>query len=320
MNTYAPYTFNEVNIIQAHGQPNQVYLNSAIFNYWVRSLFQRLTSIFEWTVPDTWLGPNKDFFNYLLFSIGFVGVVNSEEFGYIFQPCTLGPERNIFYQPNNFIITNPYSEKISKTYTCGVDGDLLKLTPDYQSVCDLIEVYATRLAHLYTAINTSLLNCRNPRILGARSKTGAQALKIVQDKIYSGDPFAILDTKILYPDAKTKDDVLFDLNPVSAKENFITTDLLENEKTILKEFDNAVGITNLDDKRERLVTAEAEVQMQNSTASAFVWFDCLKDSIENIKKIFPDITLDVKLRFSSNIKEETGGEDNVPGSGDFERN
>lgn len=320
---YQPYTFQEQNLIQAHGQPNLMYLNSAIFDYWYRILFQRLTSVFEWTVPDEWLGTNKDFFNYVLFTLGFMGVFYNDKYGYIFQPCSFGSGRSIYRQPTSFIVTNPYDDSISGEYECGVDGDFLKITPDFLSpTVDLINFYASRLALVYTSINTSLLNCRNPRIFGARSKTGAQALKIVQDKVYSGDPFVILDTKILYPDAKTKDDVLFDIQPTSAKENYITDMLLEDEKTILKEFDNAVGITNLDEKKERLVTSEAEVQMQNSTASAFVWYDCLKDSIANIKEVFPDIKLDVNLRFNNQDIEETtkGGESDVSGSSDTQRN
>ena len=324
MNTYAPYDFNDINIAQAHGQPNQVYLDSAIFKYWCRSLYQRMTSIFEWTVPESWQGKNKDFFNWLLFAQGYVGIINSEDYGYIFQPCQPGADRNIFYQVNSFIITNPYDSKISREYKKGVDIEILELTPDYMGVFDIIHHFASRLSYLYTAVNTSLLVCRNPRILASRSKTGAQALKIAMDKIISGDPFIIFDQQIMWPDAKTKEDALFDINPTPAKENYITTMLLEDEKTILKEFDSSVGIMNLDSsdgKKERLVTSEAEAQMTNSTAAAYAWYDCLKDSIDNIKRLFPDIDLDVKLRYQTqDINETTGGDENVPGSGDTERN
>lgn len=323
-NVYAPFDYVDVNMAQAHGQPNQVYLDSAIYTYWIRSLFQRMTSIFEWEVPDSWLGKPKDFFNYLLFSVGFVGIIDSKDYGYIFQPCTLGPGRNVFRLPTEFKIVNPYDSAISGDYTIGKDGSLVCLTPDYSGVIDTVQFYASRLAFLYSAVNTSLLNCRNPRILGSRSKAGGAALKVVQDKVYSGDPFVILDAKILYPDAKTKDDVLFDLNPPDAKNNYITDLLLADEKTILKEFDSAVGISNLDSsdgKKERLVTSEAEAQLQNSSASSFVWFDCLKDSIKKTKEIFPDIKLDVKLRFSATIQEDTeGGADDVSDSGDTSRN
>ena len=320
---YAPYDYHTINMAQAKGQPNQVYMNSAIYDFWIRSLFQRMTSIFEWTVPKTWTGKKKDFMNWILFTVGFVGIIDGgEEYGPIFQPCTLGPGRNIFYQPSEFIVVNPYDESLNDTYQIGVNGQLLSISPDYRGVLDTVEFYASRLALLYSSINTSILNCRNPHIYGSRSRTGAQALKIMNDKVLSGDPFVILDTKILYPDAKSKEDALFELSSNNGRNEYYTDLLIESEKEILKEFDNTVGITNIDSKKERLVTAEAEVQKVNSSASAFVWFDCLKDSIKNIKELFNGIELDVKLRFGTEGMSEIteGGEDNVPGSNNTVRN
>ena len=325
------FTYYEQNIIQAHGQPNNMYMDSAVYDYWYRTLFQRLTSIFEWTVPDGWLGSNKDFFNWLLFSVGYCGVINSAKYGYIFQPASIGEKRNIFYQFNSFIIENPYDDSLNGEYECGNSeitdekikdhGEFLKLTPDFLPATPIVSHYASRLALIYTAINTSLLVCRNPKLYAAKSKTAAQALKIMQDKVISGDPYVIISDKVLYSDPKTKDEPLFTVPTSSAKEEFITDLLLEAEKEILKEFDNSIGITNLNDKKERLVTSEAETQKINSTASAFVWYDCLKDSIKKIKEIFPDITLDVKLRFGSEgMSEQTGGEEDVPGDSYTERN
>ena len=311
--SYAPYDYHTINMAQSRGQPNQVYMNSAIYDYWFRSLYQRMTSIFEWTVPDTWTGKKKDFMNWLLFSIGYVGIIDGgEKYGVIFQPCTLGPGRNIFYQPSEFLVVNPYDEDLNDTYQIGETGQLLSISPDYKPVLDTVDFYASRLALLYSSINTSLIMCRNPRILGSRSKSGAQALKFVADQVLSGDPFCIFDTKILYPDAKTKEDAIFDLSPSNGRNEYYTDLLLESEKEILKEFDNCVGISNLDSKKERMVTAEAEVQKINSSASAFVWYDCLKDSIKNIKDLF-GIELDVKLRFGSEgVSEGTeGGEEDV---------
>ena len=205
---------------------------------------------------------------------------------------------------------------------------MLQLTPDYIGVTDIVDHFACRLAFLATGVNSSLIAARNFRILGSRNRSGAAALKVVMDKAISGDPFCILDTKILFPDAKSQEDCLIDLPAPSAKENYITNMLLADEKTILKEFDECVGIVNVEDKAERLVTSEAEAQIQNSTASCFVWLDCLKDSIENIKTVFPGIELDVRMRFGSDStgkeqptddKEEKGVSEDVSDSSDVKR-
>ena len=320
---YLPYTYQDVNYAQMHGQPNMVYLNSEMFDYYFRMLFLRLTSIFEFTVPKTWRGRNKNFFLYLLFGCGFCGVIDGgEKYGPIFQPCTFSSGRNICYQPTGFLVTNPYDENISKEYTCGVDGELIQLTPDYMPVTDIVFHFAARLAFLASSINSGIIGSKPFRVLGARNRSGAGALKVIMDKSISGDPFCIVDKNIMFPDAKTNEDCVIDLPGPSVTDNDVTNMLWEDEQTILKEFDEAVGIVNLSNKKERLVTSEAEAKIQNSTASCFVWFDCLKDSIENVKEVFPGIELDVEMRFKDDTtgeEDEQGVNDNVSDSSDTKR-
>lgn len=306
----APYDFQDININLAHGTPNQAYLPSAIYDYWVRSLYQRLTSVFEWTVPDNWEGSKKDFLFWLLYNVGFVGVIDTVDYGVIFQPCTLGADRDVMYQANSFIVTNPYDSDISKTYTLGKDGELLKLTPDFRGVCDIVTKYASRLSFLYRSINTSIINAKVPPIFIARNKTGAKAIDVIQSKIYNGEPYVILDKTVVYMNEENKEDGIFILEP-NKKDDFIVDKLLECEETIIKEFDQEVGIPTISEKKERLVTSEAETKVIDGTARSLVWFDCLKDSIDRIKRLFPGITLDVSLRYdSSNTQENTGEEAN----------
>lgn len=59
-------------------------------------------------------------------------------------------------------------------------------------------------------------------------------------------------------------------------------------------------------KKERLVTSEAESRMIDATSRSVVWYDTLKSSIKKIKKLYPGITLDVELRYPPER-----GQDNV---------
>lgn len=310
--TYAPYDYVDLNINIAHGQPNQAYLDSAISTYWARSLYQRLTSVIELTVPETWEGSRKDFLLWLLFGYGFVGVINAPKYGYLFQPCTLGPDRDVTYQPTTFKVLNPYDSEISKDYRIGIDGELLKLTPDWSGCLDIIEKYAARLSFLYTSINTAIINSKTPPIFFARNKTGAAALNVMQSKIYNGAPYVILgDTKnIIYPDQDGKNDGVGILE-THLSNDMIVGDLLEAETAIIKSFDQEVGIPTISEKKERLVTSEAETKVIDGTARSLVWFDCLRDSIDRIKQLYPNIRLDASLRYKGedSINEETGEEE-----------
>jgi len=313
-----PYSFTEITMSQAHSTPTMQYIDSAAHDYWCRALYERALTVFEWTVPKAWEGQHKDFLLYLLYSQGYVGIINTEDYGVIFQPCTLGPDRDVMYQPTGIMVANPYDANISKDYTLGVDAEILKMTPDFRGVFDVIDLYARRLAGIATAIHAAIMNAPPVPIYGARSKTGAAALRIMSDKVYSGDPFVILDSQIMWPDAKTKEDAIFDITP---KRDYVVDKLLDAERELLRAFDSAVGIPNIDDKKERLVTSEAESKQINATAVAFEWYDCLKDSIDKIKSVFPEIELDVKLRYSE-VTETTDEEDTDDGlrDTDTERN
>ena len=65
---YIPLNYEKINDVQGHYAPASVkYLNTSVFNFWCRSLFQRLTSVFDFTLPEDWGGNVTDFFKWCLF-------------------------------------------------------------------------------------------------------------------------------------------------------------------------------------------------------------------------------------------------------------
>ena len=46
-----------------------------------------------------------------------------------------------------------------------------------------------------------------------------------------------------------------------------------------------------------MVTSEAESRIIDSTSRSIVWLETLLSSIDNIKNLYPDIRLDVSLRY-----------------------
>ena len=81
------------------------------------------------------------------------------------------------------------------------------------------------------------------------------------------------------------------------KENYITDKQLIDFQTILNAFDAEIGINTVPyQKAERFVSAEASSRMNDSQARIITAIECLKSSIVDIKKLYPDITLDFNLR------------------------
>lgn len=307
MANYIPLNYNQINVGAGTYSPSPVKsYNNRTFGFWIRALFQRITSVIEFDLPEEWQGAVKDFFLYCMYKYGFVAVFDSDEFGMSFQPCA--PKGyNFYYQPTAVVISNPlYNAELE----IGKECELLKLTPDYVGIWDIIEYYAERFSSLDNAINMSLINCKTPYILGAKNKTASSALKKIFDKVNRGDPAVIFDEKLIN-DPNTKDTPfqLIELlrNP---KEAYLTTDQLMDFQTILNNFDAEIGIPTVPyQKKERLVAEEATMRAYDGCARSLTWFNTLTTSIAEVKKLYPDITLNARLHYADfNVSE--GGSDN----------
>ena len=291
---YLPLNYNQINVAAGTYNPSMVKsFNNRTFAYWERSLFQRACSVMEFNLPEDWDGSIRDFFYFCLFKYGFVTISKNDEYGYFFQPCALNGY-NFYYQPVEAIISNP---KMQKTLQIGKECELLKLTPDYMGIWDIICYYAEKLSVLDNAINMSLINNKFAFLLGARNKTAGEALKKMLDKINKGEPAVIYDLKLLN-DQTDKEQPFQEWRRDDLKSSYLTTDQLKDFQTILNNFDTEVGIPTIPyEKKERMVTSEAESRIIDSTSRSIVWLETLLSSIDNIKDLYPDIRLDVSLRY-----------------------
>lgn len=307
MSNYIPINYHNINVGAGTYNPSPLKAyNNRTFGYWVRALFQRAVSVIEFDLPDTWQGNIKDFFHYCLFKYGYVAIFDHDELGLVFQPCTLSGF-NFFYQPVDALISNP---KYNATLKIGEECELLKLTPDYIGIWDVIEYYAERFSCLDNAINMSLINCKTPYILGAKNKTASSALKKILDLVNRGEPAVIFDEKLMN-DPNTKDTPfqLLELlrDPKSA---YLTTDQLADFRTILDNFDAEIGIPCLPyQKKERLVSDEATMRTYDGSARSLTWYNTLTSSIDEVKKLYPQIVLSARLHYAD-FNESEGVTDN----------
>lgn len=291
---YTPLNYNQINAAAGTYNPSMVKsYNNRTFAYWERSLFQRACSVLEFDLPDDWQGSVRDFFFYCLYKYGFLAISRNDEYGTFFQPCTL-KGINFYYQPTNVSINNPAYEA---DLEIGKDCELLKLTPDYMGIWDIITYYAEKLSVLDNAINMSLINNKFAFLLGARNKAAGEALKKMLDKVNKGEPAVIYDMKLLN-DPTDKDVPFQEWRRDDLKSSYLTTDQLKDFQTILNNFDTEIGIPTIPyEKKERMVTSEAESKVIDSVARCIIWFDTLQSSIDKIKDLYPDIKLDVNLRW-----------------------
>ena len=291
---YTPLNYHQINIGAGSYNPSMVKsYNNQTFAFWERALFQRAQSVLDFEVPDEWDGKVKDFFLYCLFKYGFIIISKNDEFGQYFQPGTLSGY-DFYYQPTTAIIANP---KLSEELKIGTDCQLLKLTPDYMGAWDIIWYFAEKLSVLDNAINMSLINNKFAFFLGARNKTASSALKKMLDLVNKGEPAVVYDMKLLN-DPTDKEMPFQQWQRDNLKNSYLTTDQLMDFQTLLNNFDAEVGIPSIPyQKKERMVTDEATMRGYDAKARSLTWFKTLTSSIDEIKQLYPNIKLSVKLHY-----------------------
>lgn len=298
---YIPLNYDKINAIAGRYNPSMVKAyNNEAFNFWERSLFQRASSVLIWkNMPKGWNGSTFDFFIYCLYKNGFVSMFDHNEYGLTFQPAGLSGY-GWYYQPTKAIITNPALTN-SLELEIGKDTELIKLTPDYQGIWDIISYYAEKLAVLDNAINISLINNKFPYLLAAKNKAAAEALKKMLDKINKGEPAVITDIKLLN-DNRDKDTPFQFLERGSLKDSYLTPLQLQDMQTLLNSFDAEIGIPTVPyQKKERMVTSEADSKQIDSTARCTVWMRTLEESLEKCNAMF---FTDIKVEMRYKIEKE----------------
>ena len=301
---YAPYKYNEINVDNTLYEPSIVKnRNNAHYNYWFRSLFQRASSVIVFDdLP--WNGSVKQFMYYCLLKYGYIDCFNDKNFGKAFQPCTLSG-MDFYYQPTDANVSNP---DLNVTHKIHKDCGILKLTPDYRGIWDVIDYYACMLAEFNPAIMMSVINAKYATIMGAETKAGARFLEKVVDKVNAGNPAIVFDASILVPkNPATKEDTIHDYSRKDIKSTYIGTELINDFMSILNQFDSEIGIPTIPyQKKERMVTDEATSRTIDSQARSLIWIESLNDTLDE----------DVNRILGTSIKARHRYVDMIGGEGD----
>ena len=285
---YLPLNYESINVYTGSYQPNTPKnVNTYSYNYWFRTLYQRLCSTLDFTLPEYW---NKDLFYWLLFGVGFMPVFNTEEYGIIYQPGTLAGF-GLFYQPTRCNVLTEFIRR--DDMKIGEDCELLRLTPDYMGAFDIISKYAELLATMDGSIQQSIINQRFAYMALAKNKAAAETLKKGFDLINQGEPLAVVD-KFYDPKDEEQEEPFTCVN-FEVGSNYISDKQFADVRSILSLFNTEIGIPNIQyEKKERLVNNEAVMNNAETDCRLDTWLEWLNKSIDMIKKLYPGLSLSVK--------------------------
>ena len=302
--------------------PFQNNYPNAAMDYWSRSLFQRLQALIDFeglpegstaAAPDesvvqyAW---DKDALKFGLFMLGYQIVFRSKTYGVVPQPGSL-TGFGLQYQPAGAIVNTPYFQ-FQRPLKLGVEASLIKLSPDFVGVYDIITKYAAELKEIDTSIRSAARNSRLAYAMIASSDKTARTLKAVREKIINGED-VIVDDKILQKDKANPDSLPWYQFDRDLKNNYILGDLLDARRTTLVDFYREIGVRMLDDKKERMLTAEVDAGNAETFIRSEVWIETLKESCDNVNEMFglnikpilnrPDIPGGTEQEVSEDVSE-----------------
>lgn len=317
------FSENTIDLLDGMHIPSTYFKDKSIaYRYWFRSLIHKIdSSIIFKNLPEGW---SNDFFMFCLWCKGYVLVFKTDrkdlqrfgKDGIVFNPCTLGGY-DFYYQPTFAIVANPHMP-IKFSYRFDLDKDnaaLLKLTPDFLGVLDIIDYYASKLAELSKGIDMSIINSKFGLIASASNEAQAATLKSVMDELQKGNPLVVYKDQLNESDEVIPRKEPFEIWIQELKKNYILTEQLADMQTILNSFYTEIGLPVAIEKKERMITSEADFASAQSQARIACWVETLRESLEIINKKF-NINIEVEYAREINDNGDREGAESE-GSGRF---
>lgn len=279
-------------------QPSQVHVsNTLLFQFYVRHLLQKAVSVFDWQLPDYW---QRTLFLYCLYCEGHVAIVNTDRFGVLPQPCTLGG-RGVQYEPTYAIIANPLLKGILEP-RIGTQCAIVRIMPDYGGILDIVNYYAREMALCSETLEINLLNSKLSYVFGVpkngNKKAAAETLKRLFDQIQSGVPASFVDEDLTDRNGKPT----WQLFLQDVGRNFIAPDVQEQLRKLECEFAAKVGIpSNLaTTKKERVNLAEVSANDVETAVGPSQWLELAREGLDQANELF-GLDLSVDWRYEPDV-------------------
>ena len=164
------------------------------------------------------------------------------------------------------------------------NGVLIKLTPDYCGICDLVGYYADLMAVAAESMGVNILNSKLAYVFGVDNQAAANSFKKMFDQINAGQPGVFIDKNLFDEEGNpTWQTFAQDL-----RQNFIAPDLLETMNKIERMFENEIGIPNTGgtEKKERLIVDEVNANNVSTYSQAELWLQNIRSGCEEANAKF----------------------------------
>ena len=271
-------------------------------NYYYKMLLNRVINMFTWeNLPDT---IDEQVMNFWLFVTG--RVVFTEFSGKLYAlNGNYGGYPNEYYLPTEFIVANPILG--SKNVKIDIDGVVMfnSDTDKYPTqtmvggLYPILTLTANMLADCVVTISSALKNGRVQTAFLCKDDTVRIAGEKVLKQLYNGNPAVMID-----------DTILNCITPIKMADNTSVATILqqtvETYQFWLANFYNSIGVNaNFNMKRERLNTAEVNINDSALFVNVVNMLNNRKQAVEKINKMFgTNITVEISNEWKDLVQTE----------------
>lgn len=265
--------------------------------FYMRALWQRAIAGTKFRLPKSWRRA-KRYFKNVLFSLGYIGVIDTPKYGVIPQICGFSGY-GLFLQPTTMLVNQPL---VQFEGTIGENCEIIHLCGDFRGIWDIVEHYGIRLSVAITSVDCALINERVSLLAAGKNKAASETLKYLFERISAGEPFSVYDQKTLKTDGLTDEDPIWTFSQDVASQ-YVSDKLLADIDTILMQFDKEIGIAAVGEKKERMLTDEIAIQNEDACARSSTWFENLSDSFDLVNDLFPELKLSFTMKYGGESYE-----------------
>ena len=252
------------------------------YNYYINYLYEKLIRIFKYeNLPPTI--PRDALENYIL-SNGYGGVTKNPQYGLVAVPCT---KYGVGLYPNYEPLAQ-YCTPLMQGTNLVIGRDIVVVKNNsYQISCDsIVKRYARMLADFDATENIIISNMRMQVLPSFDNEDSAESYKAVMVANRLGQVDSVIDKSFLQKGSFTP----YASQSATTKIN----DVVSARNEVLRTFLAEIGITSANDKRERMVVDEVNVNSQMLLFNVSDMLECRRKAVEQINILYgTNITVDL---------------------------
>lgn len=229
-----------------------ILLNNDTYKDYLERIKKIALSMFEWeNLPDTM---NARYLEMCLYYKGQAALLYDNNYGFINTQAADSGYINIYGLPT---LLNCYSysyKSMRNLYVPdsgeGKDGECILVMNTFERVptCTTVELFAYRLSQAQRSADTNVSVTRSSQLLLTDQKQYFTLKKMYEE--YDGNTPAIFaDKNLITPDS---------IKAIKTDTPIMLKELMDYKREIWNECLTALGVSNLNEKRERMVSAETD--------------------------------------------------------------